>query len=617
MIDRYIDIILHLKPSGLNPRFLCEQEISQCPLTYLDKHIDDHLTVKSIQPLSGLVPLLLLMGDATVTSSRSQISSLTPPKMFFKSPFSFSTASGKSLAINYLNYVSLPVNGLMTTMMKENSASTFSSYFGVSCKVENGEVTELRCDREALRNTPKSTRKKMLEIAKSHSKLAVWYFITSADGMAESIVRNIGILLPHKPKWTISRTQGYPQPTARRQPPPDASHPLWASLLDDTRDSSSQTPPIKTAETGSQIDKVITTPPMSEVANGASYEVNSDDFLQRAWAHALIDVCDFSEYGKLQMGLYTAILEDAESRLGERNRSTLNVKDMKSESALGKRARSPSPEESNHKRQRTETAVPDPKPVPAGDSVDVLHLAASDRKIALVKICYDSYNSPSPISALRREISGRDEEGNPVTEFVEPNADDKYSTSQLAWSTREGKLTLDQEDSTVPLSTDIVIKFVYKAKARRRLQREYYIYQKLEAKGVKGVPRVFGLFQDLEDGIVIMILTHAGIDLWARAKTIPADELLVTFEEREKFIAILKDIHAAGVRHRDIRPSNLSIDKHGQPHIIDFDQAYDDAKKHPSKCDWEMRKMRKALDTVGNGNDDVSDESDYPGDWDD
>ncbi|KAF8641535.1 hypothetical protein AX16_009912 [Volvariella volvacea WC 439] len=60
--------------------------------------------------------------------------------------------------------------------------------------------------------------------------------------------------------------------------------------------------------------------------------------------------------------------------------------------------------------------------------------------------------------------------------------------------------------------------------------------------------------------------------------------------EREKFTTILKNI---------------------------FDQAYYDAKKHSAKCDWEIHKMKKALDAVDNGNDDLSDDSEYPGDRDD
>lgn len=35
----------------------------------------------------------------------------------------------------------------------------------------------------------------------------------------------------------------------------------------------------------------------------------------------------------------------------------------------------------------------------------------------------------------------------------------------------------------------------------------------------------------------------------------------------------MKDIHHSGVRHRDIRPENLTIDDEGKAFIIDFDRA--------------------------------------------
>lgn len=35
----------------------------------------------------------------------------------------------------------------------------------------------------------------------------------------------------------------------------------------------------------------------------------------------------------------------------------------------------------------------------------------------------------------------------------------------------------------------------------------------------------------------------------------------------------MTDIHRAGVRHRDIRPENLTIDDKGRVFIIDFDMA--------------------------------------------
>lgn len=41
----------------------------------------------------------------------------------------------------------------------------------------------------------------------------------------------------------------------------------------------------------------------------------------------------------------------------------------------------------------------------------------------------------------------------------------------------------------------------------------------------------------------------------------------------EAFLNILKDIHAAGVMHRDVRSDNLLIDSENEVYILDFDSA--------------------------------------------
>lgn len=42
---------------------------------------------------------------------------------------------------------------------------------------------------------------------------------------------------------------------------------------------------------------------------------------------------------------------------------------------------------------------------------------------------------------------------------------------------------------------------------------------------------------------------------------------------RSGFLDALKSIHSAGVRHRDLRLENLTINHEGHPYIIDFDRA--------------------------------------------
>jgi serine/threonine protein kinase len=143
----------------------------------------------------------------------------------------------------------------------------------------------------------------------------------------------------------------------------------------------------------------------------------------------------------------------------------------------------------------------------------------------------------------------------------------------------------------------VVAKFAFLPEKRKRLRREYNIYLHLQEKGVvEGIPAVLGLFQDLETRAVVIIMQDVGdylhapqhlsydergrerwhfsddeksVDLFPKRKL--CTNLLNRF--RQAFLDTLRNIHTAGVRHRDIRPENLTVTPGGTPFIIDFDKA--------------------------------------------
>jgi RIO-like serine/threonine protein kinase len=62
-------------------------------------------------------------------------------------------------------------------------------------------------------------------------------------------------------------------------------------------------------------------------------------------------------------------------------------------------------------------------------------------------------------------------------------------------------------------------------------------------------------------------------------------------------MAILREIHEAGVLHCDLCPQNLLLDEFGGAAIVDFDQS----ERHPSKAKMkrECPELARILDSLG------------------
>ncbi|KAG6808381.1 hypothetical protein H0H92_004323 [Tricholoma furcatifolium] len=92
---------------------------------------------------------------------------------------------------------------------------------------------------------------------------------------------------------------------------------------------------------------------------------------------------------------------------------------------------------------------------------------------------------------------------------------------------------------------------------------------------VRGIPHMFGLFEDVETEVLALVMENAGESLSICRLPDKRNRYGLTVSESEKtgFMEVLKSIHAVGVRHRDLRIDNLTINRDGDPYIIDFDRA--------------------------------------------
>jgi hypothetical protein len=72
-------------------------------------------------------------------------------------------------------------------------------------------------------------------------------------------------------------------------------------------------------------------------------------------------------------------------------------------------------------------------------------------------------------------------------------------------------------------SIQVAIKLAFTKAEKATLEREHQLYSHLHSKGVRGIPRDFGLFVDEElldgmEGPYALIMTYAGVSLSAREK---------------------------------------------------------------------------------------------------
>ncbi|KAG6900138.1 hypothetical protein C0995_004181, partial [Termitomyces sp. Mi166 len=295
--------------------------------------------------------------------------------------------------------------------------------------------------------------------------------------------------------------------------------------------------------------------------------------------------CADPSYTKLHLGLYLSIIEDALQR-------THRI--VERESLLERRAEIVGTDESYKKLKRkrgdedvsTDTPRKHPRTRAASAKESVRRLDACKvleeiddemhgRRLALLRIQYLHYNSFAPSSFWENSKSDSkpkksdyicDAQDYFVVTLTSPLCDGSTGHAHRA------SLEFLGRDGKPRICSDIVVKLATEPKAIARLQNEYKVYEHLKAFGVKGIPRVFGIYHDHEVNATILVMSDVGKALWQRPP-LDSGAVSVTPEEREGFIEVLKSIHAAGVRHRDVRIMNMAVKDDDTVSIFDFDMA--------------------------------------------
>lgn len=210
----------------------------------------------------------------------------------------------------------------------------------------------------------------------------------------------------------------------------------------------------------------------------------------------------------------------------------------------------------------------------------------SSRSVLAIYFRIGIFNSPSPLVLLNP--------GRASSELYEPK---EYIT--LVLESRLGRGATGDvfgarlgPNVALPIGNKemcLVVKIATTLNKLMRLRHEFNIYCHLRSAGVKGIPHVFGYYQDGTHEAGALIMRDAGTPLGMR-RTGPGHCVTVSDTERWAYFypikhtkaqvcpsselrALLKNIHACGVLHGDLRPWNILVDDKGKLTIIDFDRA--------------------------------------------
>ncbi|TFK71949.1 hypothetical protein BDN72DRAFT_876800 [Pluteus cervinus] len=457
------------------------------------------------------------------------------------------------------------------------------------------------------------------------SKSLITYQFYPMSAAMDELFRDMGSLQAES-LHAEYRTGGLPEAKAQRQPPCDAKNTPW--VVPDCASQSKLGSPIlpssrkrvvpRPHESQTKLDRMD-----SQTAAGLCYHawhraVTEDATIillhcgnyerigirhratQTLILSDLIEVskCQDPTYGKLHMGLMLASVQDALDRHWQSplqiplslpvNSNTIDSstknRNKRKDANLADLRRS--------KRQKIKSEMASlariiNEPV---KNEKVFWSAFAKCSIALIHLNFDELRSPSPAACLRQ--------GCPISPYSIRSSPTKWRKSYNSlecctltldsdlWRGGTGRIhTARLEFRTaggVTHSKDVIVKSAVDPYLRKRIRREYDIYQHLWEHRVDRIPIIYGLFEDIDDLVTLLVIEKFQMSFRDRE---PADSvndgmmLSITRAERSLCLKTVRDMHQAGVAHLDLRAENIMVGNDGLPVIIDFEGSSVGAEK--------------------------------------
>ncbi|KAJ7065562.1 hypothetical protein C8F01DRAFT_1366523 [Mycena amicta] len=314
---------------------------------------------------------------------------------------------------------------------------------------------------------------------------------------------------------------------------------------------------------------------------------------QTLYVSDLFDVtsCKDPGYIKLHVGVFLSQTLDAIARM----------KDAEKESSKPDRRtrKRPNPEDTPpvpNKRRRGNPKIIEPQSA---------LMLASQRDMMLFHLQYDIYHSRAPASFIRANLClehGKGRKLGKIPSIKRAYKPHEYFEIILGSQLGDGAVGIvhgamarvTTKDGETLVEENLVVKLAFRHQPQERMRYEYKVYTRLAEHGVTGVPKVYGLFEDLEGGAIALLMSNCGTNLWELRPDKKSTRTSVTPAQRDRFIEILESVHRAGVRHYDIRSANLMLNDAGEAFIVDFDRGRLNSSE--AKKEAEMNILRKAME---------------------
>ena len=170
---------------------------------------------------------------------------------------------------------------------------------------------------------------------------------------------------------------------------------------------------------------------------------------------------------------------------------------------------------------------------------------ASRRDLALLRLEYGVFNSPSPAALYRvgpatitdaapgELLSSRNKRKRKYisSDYFRITLTSDIIAEGATGRAHSAKVEVQASDGRVH-SCLAVAKIALEQRKRHKLRHEYAVYRYLARQGVDGVAKVFGLFEDSANEALILIMSHAGTSLVKQAHYRQHGQVSLTDEQK-------------------------------------------------------------------------------------
>ncbi|KAG5651320.1 hypothetical protein H0H81_009093 [Sphagnurus paluster] len=634
-VDRELALLLDYNPpSRHSPADVCSA--LESPLCFYEKHLDAGLALKKIQNLpmatylSETVDYTLqsledkkstlparYMGDRFITSEyREPDTSMADANTIAHAYLSKTARFAEVIASTLLLHVGAPgwySSLLWTRREHEGNQKAFCEDYGL-------EIRELMNDSVGQNVMDDGKRDVLRRAREKYPRMALWNFFPISP-ISEKMLQDMSSLSSAQSfDHETCRTIGYLPPPATAASTLDALLTAWGppvtSLVADSAKerevlASGKDEPTRITRSRKRVknqashkqsirENDLNWPTVRITALSREAPDLTRSFIKRAWARSveydttylifncgnherigfrhrasqtlflsdLIEIpsCKAPSYGKIHIGLFIAITQDAIDRSEQHFKAQENHETKKRRRSVVALPLD--------KRPRTRAAAK--KKISEEEeyrkNLEAVKEESRSRPLALVELRYSIYNSPAPASFLRLGHLQKTSYG--PEEYLSVIVASKIAAGATGVA-HEAQLRLLTSGGNFR-STNAVIKLAFEPEQNERLRHEFGVYEHLFSRGVaEGMPTVYGLFKDAESDTLALLMSHVGASLWSLNpyQRRFAFTLRISEEVKSAYLRALGAIHQAGVRHRDIRPENLTLMEGDRVAIIDFDMA--------------------------------------------